>query len=80
MTTEKDAKYRFCPLITTPEGKLRFCQGGQCMMWRWQGEDEGEDQPGFCGLASAPVAASRAGRSMGFLNAGPKKEPENPFG
>lgn len=79
MTTEKDAKFRFCPLLTTPEGKLRFCQGGQCMMWRWEGEEDGPEAAGFCGLASAPVSAAKNARSVGFLNAQPKKEPSNPF-
>lgn len=79
-TTEKDAKFRFCPLLVTGDGKMRFCQASQCMMWRWAGEAEGEDAMGFCGLANAPVAASRPARSGGFLGAPPKKEPENPFG
>ncbi|GFK93448.1 hypothetical protein NNJEOMEG_01281 [Fundidesulfovibrio magnetotacticus] len=78
-TTEKDAKFRFCPLLTTPEGKMRFCQGAQCMMWRWCGEEEGAEAPGFCGLASAPAALSRR-QAGGFLRAEPRKEPENPFG
>ncbi len=78
--TEKDAKFRFCPLLTTPEGKMRFCVAGQCMMWRWSGEEEGQEAEGFCGLASAPVAVSKSARSGGFLSAQAKKEPENPFG
>ncbi len=78
--TEKDAKFRFCPLLTTPDGKMRFCQGAQCMMWRWLGEEEGEQAPGFCGLASAPVSALRLARTGGFLSASGKKESENPFG
>jgi hypothetical protein len=79
-TTEKDAKFRFCPLLTTPDGKLRFCQGSQCMMWRWLGEETGEGASGFCGLASAPVSLSLGGRTRGFLSATPGKDPENPFG
>lgn len=79
-TLEKDAKFRFCPLLTTPDGKLRFCQGGQCMMWRWMGEQDGEAAPGFCGLASAPASAVRMGRTGGFLNAAPAKDADNPFG
>lgn len=77
--TEKDAKFLFCPLLTTPEGKMRFCQGAQCMMWRWSGEEGGEGTVGFCGLACAPVIASRGARTGGFLASGPKKGPENPF-
>ena len=78
--TEKDAKFRFCPLLTTPDGKMRFCQGSQCMMWRWAGEEQGEQSLGFCGLASAPVNMMRAGRTGGFLSAGPKTDSDNPFG
>ena len=79
-TKEKDAKFRFCPLLTTPDGKMRFCQGAQCMMWRWSEDAEGEEAAGFCGLASAPLAGARAGRTGGFLQAAPKKEQDNPFG
>lgn len=79
-TTEKDAKFRFCPLLTTADGKMRFCQGSQCMMWRWLGEEEGEQALGFCGLASAPLSASRAAKTGGFLSAAPKKDSDNPFG
>lgn len=79
-TREKDARFLFCPLLTTPDGKLRFCQGGQCMMWRWMGEEDGENAPGFCGLASAPVSAARLSRTGGFLNAAPPKDSGNPFG
>lgn len=78
-TIEKDAKFLFCPLLTTPDGKMRFCQGSQCMMWRWMDGEEGPEAQGFCGLASAPVAVSRAARAGGFLAAAPKKEPDNPF-
>lgn len=76
---EKDAKFRFCPLLTTADGKMRFCQGSQCMMWRWQDAEEGPEASGFCGLASAPLAASRVAKSAGFLSAQPKQEPDNPF-
>jgi len=79
-TTEKDAKFRFCPLLTTPEGKMRFCVASQCMMWRWDGQGEGPDALGFCGLASAPVAMSRMAGTGGFLSGQVKREPENPFG
>lgn len=79
-TTEKDAKFRFCPLLTTPDGKMRFCQGGQCMMWRWMDDAEGEQAIGFCGLASAPVSSLRLARTGGFLSASAKKESEDPFG
>lgn len=78
-TSEKDAKFRFCPLLTTPEGKMRFCQGSQCMMWRWSGDEEGAEALGFCGLASVPAVAARRSAPGGFLRADPKKEPDNPF-
>lgn len=79
-TTEKDAKFRFCPLLITGDGKMRFCQGGQCMMWRWTGEEQGEQATGFCGLAGAPLGACRASRTGGFLAAQSQKAPEDPFG
>ena len=76
VTTEKDAKFRFCPLLTTSDGKLRFCQGSQCMMWRWSGDAVGDTANGFCGLACAPVGvrASQGSRSA------PSGKTENPFG
>ena len=75
--TEKDAKFRFCPLLTTPDGKLRFCQGSQCMMWRWL-EESTEQDKGFCGLTGAPVPGARAGQG-GAVSA-PSGKNENPFG
>lgn len=78
-TTEKQAKFLFCPLLTQGDGKLRFCQASQCMMWRWTGEETGESAPGFCGLACAPAVMAKAG-SRPFLSAAPRKDPESPFG
>jgi hypothetical protein len=75
--TEKDAKFRFCPLLTTPDGKLRFCQGSQCMMWRWLEESAGQDR-GSCGLAVASAASARAG--LGAVSSAPSGKAENPFG
>ena len=79
--TEKDAKFRFCPLLTTPDGKLRFCQGSQCMMWRWLGDgpqEKTEGAKGFCGLAVAPVVNANAGPAGAKAIASGKTE--NPFG
>lgn len=75
---QKDARFRICPLLATPDGKMRFCQGSQCMMWRWQGEQSEEDSPGFCGLAQVPVGQARQARA-GFLSVEPKAEPKSPF-
>ena len=77
--TEKDARFRICPLLATPDGKMRFCQGAQCMMWRAADPQEAEPA-GYCGLAGAPVAAAKKAQAVGFLSAQPKQEPENPFG
>ena len=46
----------------------------------WMGEEDGENAPGFCGLASAPVSAARMSRTGGFLSAAPPKDSGNPFG
>jgi hypothetical protein len=78
-TTEKQAKFLFCPLLTQNDGKLRFCQASQCMMWRWTAKDTGESAEGFCGLASAPVAMAKAVASPGFLSNAAKKEADSPF-
>ena len=51
--TEKEAKFKYCPLLTTHDDKLKFCQGAMCMMWRSAGPDAG-----YCGLAGQPQAAS----------------------
>ena len=77
---EKDARFRVCPLLATPDGKMRFCQGAQCMMWRFTDTPEDADPAGFCGLACAPVATARKAQALGFLSAAPKTEPDNPFG
>ena len=77
-TTEKDAKFLFCPLLTGADGKLRFCQAAQCMMWRWRDEETGEAAQGFCGLAGAPLALAKA-KSPGFLSAQEKKSQQSPF-
>lgn len=77
---EKDARFKVCPLLATPDGKMRFCQGAQCMMWRFADNQETDEPSGFCGLACAPVATAKKVQAMGFMASGAKKEPENPFG
>ncbi|WP_243439584.1 hypothetical protein [Fundidesulfovibrio soli] len=77
---EKEARFKVCPLLATPDGKMRFCQGAQCMMWRFAEAQEGDESAGFCGLACAPVATAKKAQAMGFMASGAKKEPENPFG
>ncbi|QLA15786.1 hypothetical protein [Desulfolutivibrio sulfoxidireducens] len=54
--SEREAKFKYCPLLTTHDGKLRFCQGTMCMMWRCAVSGQGADSDkGFCGLAGRPV-------------------------
>ena len=56
--SEKDAKFKFCPLLTTKDDKLRFCQGAGCMQWRYKHPDHHvEDDSGYCGLGGKPVGA-----------------------
>ena len=76
--TEKEAKFLFCPLLTTGDGKMRFCQAAQCMMWRWADGGEG-DATGFCGLAGAPLAAARRAKAPPFGGVTPKNDPDDPF-
>ncbi|MGE4552969.1 MAG: hypothetical protein AB7D57_07645 [Desulfovibrionaceae bacterium] len=56
--SEKEAKFKYCPLLKTHDDKMKFCQGSQCMMWRWDSPYEtGEGAPGHCGLAGSPYDA-----------------------
>ena len=54
---EKEAKFKYCPLLKTHDDKMKFCQGQMCMMWRWRDarEAEGAGQ-GYCGLAGRPAS------------------------
>lgn len=55
MLSPSDAKFKYCPLLTTHDDKLKFCQGTMCMMWRYADPSKkGEDNPGYCGLAGTP--------------------------
>lgn len=57
--TPKEAKYKYCPFLTTSQDKLKFCQTDGCMMWRWASRHEqGESAPGYCGLAGTPAEAA----------------------
>jgi hypothetical protein len=47
---EKEAQFKYCPLLMTHDDKMKFCQGTMCMMWRAAGSDAG-----YCGLAGQPV-------------------------
>lgn len=51
--TEKEAKFKYCPLLTTHDDKLKFCQGTMCMMWR-----AADAEKGYCGLAGRPGGAA----------------------
>lgn len=58
----KEAKFKHCPYLTSPDGKLRFCMVDSCMMWRFKhpaasGGEQGETALGYCGLAGKPVGA-----------------------
>ena len=54
-TTEKEAKFKYCPLLVTPDGKFKFCQGSACMMWRFSSPDATNDTDlGYCGVAGLP--------------------------
>ncbi|MGE4469985.1 MAG: hypothetical protein AB7D47_07620 [Desulfovibrio sp.] len=53
--SENEAKFKFCPLLKTSEDKMKFCQGSQCMMWRWQ---DSTKTAGWCGLAGRPLSAA----------------------
>ena len=52
LTTESDAKFKFCPLLKTNDDKMKMCQGTMCMMWRWT---DATQETGYCGLAGKAV-------------------------
>ncbi len=55
---QNEAKFKNCPFLTSPDGKFRFCQGSQCMMWCFQHPGEhGDTDLGYCGLAGKPAGA-----------------------
>ncbi|MGE4296585.1 MAG: hypothetical protein AB7E47_01030 [Desulfovibrionaceae bacterium] len=55
MLTEKEAKFKHCPYLTTKDDKLRFCLGAMCMMWRRASDGAaGDGDKGYCGLAGKP--------------------------
>ncbi|AGW13678.1 hypothetical protein [Megalodesulfovibrio gigas] len=55
---EKDARFKYCPLLTTSDNKLKFCLGSQCMMFCWKHpEHRQEDDLGYCGMAEKPMGA-----------------------
>ncbi len=54
LLAESEAKFKYCPLLTTKDDKMRFCQGSMCMMWRREPEAQGEAK-GWCGLAFHPL-------------------------
>lgn len=55
MLPEGEAKFKYCPHLTTQDGKLRFCQCAMCMMWRWENPEKPER--GYCGLAGRPAGS-----------------------
>lgn len=55
---EKEAKFKYCPFLTTGDDKFRFCQGSMCMLWRFKNpEQRAEEDKGYCGLAGKPMGA-----------------------
>ena len=52
MTTEAQAKQKFCPGI--PQGQRPKCIGSECMGWVWlQPESRNsEEDYGYCGMTS----------------------------
>jgi hypothetical protein len=72
LLAESDAKFKYCPLLTTHDDKLKFCLGSMCMMWRLGPDGE----LGYCGAAGSLVALSAA-RSAG---SGAGTIPVLPFG
>lgn len=55
---QKEAKFKYCPYLTTKDDKLRFCQTTECMMWRFKHpEKRTEDDKGYCGVAGKPAGA-----------------------
>lgn len=56
--SEREAKFKYCPLLKTSDDKMKFCQGAMCMMWR--GAPGGpEADKGFCGLAGRPAGGEK---------------------
>lgn len=53
-TTENEARFKYCPLLMTHDDKMKFCQGAQCMMWRWDSSQTDAEATGHCGLAGSP--------------------------
>lgn len=54
--SEKDSRYKYCPLLTTKDDKLKFCLGKACLMWRWHDDEKtDESDSGWCGLAGTPL-------------------------
>ncbi|MDQ7831139.1 MAG: hypothetical protein RDU30_05370 [Desulfovibrionaceae bacterium] len=51
--TERDAKFKYCPLLKTHDDKMKFCQGAMCMMWRAAPAGL-PSETGYCGLAGRP--------------------------
>ena len=55
---ERDARYKYCPLLKTSDDKLKFCLGRECMFFRWKHPDmRKEEDLGYCGVAGKPMGA-----------------------
>lgn len=61
MLPQSEARFKYCPNLTTSDDKFRMCQGNMCMMWRYKSEEsKGEDDEGYCGLAGKPAGAEKS--------------------
>lgn len=67
LRTPDEARFVYCPLLTTRDDKLKFCQAAMCMMWRTTGDSAGPDAPGFCGLAGSPLRLRKSGSGAGAV-------------
>ncbi|THB62724.1 MAG: hypothetical protein D6E12_18740 [Desulfovibrio sp.] len=58
LISEKEARFKYCPLLTTHDDKLKFCLGAGCMMWRWKNPERREEaDSGYCGQSGRPAGA-----------------------
>lgn len=58
---EKTAHLMTCPIsMGNSHNKPSPCKGVECMAWRSDGYREGDDQFGYCGMASTPLEVVRS--------------------
>ena len=55
---QKDARTKYCPLLTHNHNEHQKCIGSDCMFWRFKNpERKKEEDPGYCGIAGKPMGA-----------------------